>query len=89
MARPRMERIYYTTNFESISVNVTDESLELIKNTMREKNITQTDLWKKYDLGLTKDKAQKFFSKKHIRMHLLENIVKFLEIKALIRPLAE
>lgn len=90
MARPRMERIFYTTKFESISVDVTEESLQIIKDAMKEKGITQNDLWKKCDLGLTQNVVMKLFSgTHHIRLHSLKKIVDFLEIKALIKPLGE
>lgn len=90
MARPRMERIFYTTRFESISVDVTEESLQIIKDAMQEKGISQTDLWKKFDLGLTRNTVLKLFGgTHHIRLHSLKKIIDFLEIKALIKPLGE
>lgn len=90
MARPRMKRIYYTTNFESISVNLTEESIDIIKTAMLDKGVSQTDLWKKYDLGFTRNTVLKMFGGRcHVRLHLLQRLVSFLEINALVRPLGE
>lgn len=90
MARPRMKRIYYTTNFESISVNLTDDAVALIKDAMKQKGLKQADLWRNPDLGFTKGTVSKMLSGKHnVRLHLLQRLVAYLEINALIRPLGE
>lgn len=90
MARPRMKRIYYTTNFESISVNLTEEAVEIIKEAMRKKGLKQSDLWKNCELGFTKGTVSKMLSgKRNVRLHLLQRLVAYLEINALIRPLGE
>ncbi len=87
MSRPRMTRIWYTTTYESMPINVIPECVEIIRNAMRDKNIRIVKM--AADLNIPVSCLYHFFSgsSHSIRHHYLQRIIRYLELKALIRPL--
>lgn len=89
MARPKMQRLLYEVKSEGIMAYLPEDSVQQIVAAMKEKSVSTRKLASA--AGTTSSVVEKMLYRAGhpIRLHTLEKIVEYLEMKVLLRPAVE